>query len=309
MKYSNELKVGIAIVVSTLIFFLGTRFFEDIPLFKRTYKLNTEYSDARGMIPGNAVRISGVKVGSVVDVALDPKTNKVAIQMRLNSSFIVPEGSYTEITGIDALGAVQLVIYPGPIGSPALQDGSFLPGNEEEDIFAKLTNKAPTLINQVDSVLEGLDQTLGHTEGLMQPGGDLQLLLSSLKNSAQSLESILRQERGRLSKVLANVDTLTGELGGLSNSAGDSLAQITGNINELMEKVELSLVSLDSTMSSLDSIVAKIDRGEGTMGLLINDSALYYRMDSTITNMNELVIDFKKNPVKYMRALRLVDIF
>ena len=71
MNYSNELKVGIAIVVSLLIFFLGSRFFEDIPLFKRTYTLNTEFSDARGMITGNAVRISGVKVGSVLEVALD----------------------------------------------------------------------------------------------------------------------------------------------------------------------------------------------------------------------------------------------
>ena len=50
MNYSNELKVGIAIVVSILIFFLGSRFFEDIPLFKGTYDLFTTYEDARGMI-------------------------------------------------------------------------------------------------------------------------------------------------------------------------------------------------------------------------------------------------------------------
>ena len=309
MNYSNELKVGIAIVVSLIIFFLGTRFFEDIPLFKGTYTLNTEFTDARGMIPGNAVRISGVKVGSVLDVTLDPLTNNVIIEMRLNSDFLVPEGSYTEITGIDALGAVQLVINPGPNENPALTDGSFVPAKEEKDIFASLTAQAPLLINQVDSVLSGLDQTLGHTESMMKPGGDLQLLLASLKNSAMSIEFLLRQEGGRLSKVLANVDTLTGELTGLSSTAGDSLAQIAGNVNELMEKVELSLVSLDSTMSNLDSIVGKIERGEGTMGLLINDSTLYYRMDSTVTNMNALLVDLKKNPVKYMRALRLVDIF
>ncbi|MFK7845468.1 MAG: MlaD family protein [Rhodothermales bacterium] len=309
MNYSNELKVGIAIVVSVLIFFLGTRFFEDIPLFKGTYVLNTQFSDARGMIPGNAVRISGVKIGSVLGVELDPETTLVKIQMRLNSSYIVPEGSTTEITGIDALGAVQLVITPGPIENPAIQEGGFVPGVEDGDIFASLTEKAPALIDQVDSVLVGLDQTLSYTDVMLQPGGDLNLLLTSLKNSAVSVESLLKQERRRLSHVLANVDTLTGELSTLSGSAGDSLAQLTGNINELMDKVELSLVSLDSTMQSLDSIVGKIDRGEGTVGLLINDDALYHKIDSTVTNMNALLVDLKENPVKYMRALRLVDIF
>ena len=225
MNYTNELKVGIAIVVSLLIFFLGTRFFEDIPLFKGTYTLNSKFSDARGMITGNAVRISGVKVGSVLDVTLDPSTNDVTIIMRINSDFRVPEGSYAEITGIDALGSVQMVIIPGPHENPALTDGSSIPSKEDVDILASLSAKAPMMINQVDSVLAGLDQTLGYTENMMKPGGDLQLLLASLKNSALSIELLLRQEGGRLSSVLANVDTLTGELSGLSSSAGDSLAR------------------------------------------------------------------------------------
>lgn len=309
MNYSNELKVGIAIVVSLIIFFLGSRFFEDIPLFKGTYTLRTEFSDARGMITGNAVRISGVKVGSVLDVELDPMTNMVGIQMRLDSDIRVPEGSYTEITGIDALGAVQLVITPGPPENPLLGEGGFIPGNEEGDIIGDLTTKAPALINSVDSVLVGLDRTLGHTDNLMQPGGELDLMLRSLKNSAVSVEGLLRQERGRLSRVLANVDTLTGNLTGLSATAGDSLAEITENVNLMLTRVESTLQGLDSTTASLDSIIGKIDRGEGTIGLLVNDDEMYYRIDSTLTHMNALLIDFRENPVKYMRALRLVDIF
>ncbi len=309
MNYSNELKVGIAIVVSLLIFFLGTRFFEDIPLFKGTYTLNTEFSDARGMITGNAVRISGVKIGSVLDVSLNPATNRVGIEMRINSKFRVPEGSTTEITGIDALGAVQLVINPGPIENNAVPDGGFIEGVEETDIFTSLTDKAPQLIGQVDSVLTGLDQTLNNADILMEPGGDLQVMLHSLKNSAASVEHLLRKERSRLSNVLANVDTLTTELSSLSGTASDSLALITGNMNALMEQLSYSLDSIDSTLYSLDSVLGKIDRGDGTLGMLVNDPNLYYRIDSTVTNMNALLVDLKENPVRYMRALRLVDIF
>ena len=309
MNYSNELKVGIAIVVSLIIFFLGTRFFEDIPLFKGTYVLNTEFSDARGMITGNAVRISGVKVGSVLDVTLDPMTNMVNIRMRLNSNYRIPEGSYTEISGIDALGAVQLVIQPGPAENPLIPEGGFVPGNEEGDLLSSLAEQAPGLVNQVDSVLYGLDQTLGYADQMIEPGSDLNLLLASMKNSAQSVEVLLRQERSRLANVLASVDTLTSELSGLSVTAEDSLSQLVGNMNQLMREVDETLVSLDSTLYSIDSIIGKIDRGEGTIGLLVNDPNLYYRIDSTVTNLNSLLIDLQDNPVKYMRALRLVDIF
>ncbi len=77
----------------------------------------------------------------------------------------------------------------------------------------------------------------------------------------------------------------------------------------MLGRVDRSLEQLESTTTTLDSIVGKIDRGEGTVGLLINDPRLYHRMDSTVNSMNQLLVDLKENPVRYMRALRLVDLF
>jgi phospholipid/cholesterol/gamma-HCH transport system substrate-binding protein len=261
------------------------------------------------MIVGNAVRISGVKVGSVQEVALDPADNSVRIQMRLNSEFKVPQGSTTEISGIDALGALQMVINPGPSDNPPIPAGSTIPSREEGNILSDLSNRAPALINRVDSVLIGLDATLGHAEGIVSPGSDLRLMLVSLKNTAESLEMLLRQQRERMASVLANVDTLTGELGGLTGEARDSLSVVTENLNRVLNRVDRNLTQLESTTLTLDSIVGKVDRGEGTVGLLVNDASLYHRMDSTVNSMNQLLIDLKENPVRYLRAMRLVDLF
>ena len=71
MKYANELKVGLAVIVTAAIFYFGLRFFKDIRLFKGTYDLQTLVSEARGLISGNAVRVQGVKVGAVKDVRYD----------------------------------------------------------------------------------------------------------------------------------------------------------------------------------------------------------------------------------------------
>lgn len=308
MKASNELKVGIAIIAAAVAFILGIRFFEDIPLFKGTYDLYTVYDDARGMIVGNAVRISGVDVGSVQEVLLDPATNKVKVRIRLDKQYVVKQGAYTEITGIDALNAVQMVIHQGPVDNPPVNDGDFLPNRIANDLFTSLTESAPSLISKSDSVLTGLDGTITDVGELVQPGSDLRMMFSSFRTSADAIEQLLREERVRIGRVLANVDTLTAALGETSQGAGDSLAIATAQLNDLLRRVDKNLDSIEQTTNTLDSILGKIDQGEGTVGLLINDPQLYHRMDSTLQNMNALIMDIQENPVRYMRALRLFDI-
>ena len=308
MKASNELKVGIAIILSAAAFILGIRFFENIPLFKGTYDLYSVYDDARGMIAGNPVRISGVEVGSVQEVTLDPETNKVKVRMRLDKRFVVKKGAYTEITGIDALSAVQMVIHQGPAGNDPVSEGDYLPTRNANDLFSSLTESAPGLISRSDSVLTGLDGAITDIHGLVQPGSDLRMMFASFRSSADAIEALLREERVRIGRVLANVDTLTASLGETTQGTSDSLAMVTAQLNDLLRRVDQNLDSIEETTHTLDSILGKIDQGEGTVGLLINDPQLYHRMDSTLENMNALIVDFKENPVRYMRALRLFDI-
>ncbi len=309
MKYSNEFKVGASIVISVVVFILGSRFFESIPLFRGTYDLHTTFEDARGMVNGNAVRINGVSVGSVQDVELDSATNLVSIRLRLDSKISVPQGSYAEITGIDALSAVQLTIHPGPPGNPPIESGGSLPSQPASDLLATMTDRAPQLVDRIDSVLVGLNATLTDTRGIIEPQSDLRLMLTSLRGSANELERLMAAERSRISRVLANVDTLTVTLGDVANSANDSLAISLSHLNSLLARMDGNMAQLETTMASLDAIVGKIDRGEGTLGLMINDPSLYHNLDSTVQNMNALLVDFKENPVRYMKALRLVDVF
>jgi phospholipid/cholesterol/gamma-HCH transport system substrate-binding protein len=309
VKYSNEFKVGASIVISVIVFILGSRFFDSIPLFRGTYELFANFEDARGMVKGNAVRINGVSVGSVQDVSLDPATNLVSIRIRLDSKIIVPQGSYAEITGIDALSAVQLTIHPGPPGNPPIESGGSIPSQRASDLIATMTERAPELVDRIDSVLVGLNLTLTDTRGIIEPQSDLRLMLASLRGSASELERLMVSERTRLARVLANVDTLTATLGDVAGSANDSLAISLGHLNNLLARMDGNMAQLETTMASLDAIVGKIDRGEGTLGLMINDPSLYNNLDSTVQNMNALLVDFKQNPVRYMKALRLVDVF
>ena len=105
------------------------------------------------------------------------------------------------------------------------------------------------------------------------------------------------------------MEATTGNLDTLTATAGDSLNYTLSQLNGMLARLDTSLVELEGTTTTLNSILNKIDQGEGTLGLMVNDPGLYHRLDSTVYNLNELLVDFQEHPVRYMRALRLFDVF
>ena len=72
---------------------------------------------------------------------------------------------------------------------------------------------------------------------------------------------------------------------------------------------DASLASFESTSAQLDAVLAKLDSGEGTLGLMLNDPTLYHNLNEAATNLNQLVADFQADPKRYLKDLRLVDVF
>jgi len=50
----------------------------------------------------------------------------------------------------------------------------------------------------------------------------------------------------------------------------------------------------------METVLGRVERGEGTLGKLTRDDALYNNLNQAATNMNALVEDIRKNPKKYI---------
>ena len=311
MKYSNELKVGLAIVIAAVAFVLGVRFFKDVPLFTGTYGLYTEVVDAKGLIPGNPVRINGVKVGSIDGVRYDQARNLVSVSFKVNNDMHLPEGTTGTISGIDALTGVRLELELGPAGNPRIPPGGLVPSaGGDQDFASTLVARAPLLVDQVDSVLFGIEGTISDIRGMIgEPQSDLRLSMAALRGGAETLADLLAEEKSNISGILANVNTITTDLSSVTSQQGDSISLAITRLNSAMASVETMMSSLESTTGQLDKILARIDNGDGTLGKLINDPDLYNRLDSLVGGVDELLADFKKNPRRYLREMKIVDLF
>lgn len=309
MKYSNELKVGLALVLSVVVFVLGIRYFEDIPLFSGTYTLHTSFENAGGLVAGNSVRVNGVTVGQVEQVALSPDAKAALVRFHVHKGVRIPQGSTTSISGTSVLGAVRLDVAPGPSGNDALAPGAFLPSASAGGLDA-LLDRAPDLVDRADTLLFEAGTMLGGARGLLEnPESDLRRTLTAVRGSAEALNGLLRAEQDRLTRVLDGVATLTDNLNGLTGPGGDSLRATVQNLNQVLARLDRNMASLEQTTASLDAVVGKINRGEGTLGRLVNDDALYVRLDSTLANLNRILLDFEQNPKRYLKDLKLVDVF
>jgi phospholipid/cholesterol/gamma-HCH transport system substrate-binding protein len=309
MKLKNELKVGLALLVSAAVFLFGSRYFQDLPLFRGTYQLRTEFVDVGGLVEGHTVRVNGVSVGSVDAVMLNPETNRAQVRFHVNSDLKIPEGTRAKVSGISSFGVVTLDLKLGPQTNAAIPPDGLVEG-DNESLLTMLADRTPELLGQADSILTGLNGTLGAARvQLAEPGSDLRTTLGAVRGSFDTLNDVLLAEQARLGRVLENVERLSGNLDRTVTTQGDSLGIAVSQLRRTLTQVDQNLASLRAATQGLDTLMTKLNRGDGTLGLLVNDPGLYHRADSTLANLNRLITDFQTNPKRYLKDLKLVDVF
>ena len=319
----TELKVGLALVVSLVAIVLGVRFFEGLPVFSRTNTYTTTFPRADGLVAGSQVRINGVAVGTVEGVSLDPETQRVRVRLRIDD-LALPTGTTATLGGISALGGVRLDLVPGPPGSAALPDGAEIPSTSAPDLVAQLQDQGPLLAARIDTLLLGAGLTVGEAYRLLgDEDSDLRLALLGLRQSTNTLNRVVQDQSpalaaaiGRAEGTLTSADVaaqefrlLATDLRGVTATNRDSVALAINRLNTALVRANALFARLDTTGGRVDTLLAKVERGEGNLGMLLNDSTLYVRLDTTLRRTNGLVDDFRRNPGRYLKHIKLVDIF
>ncbi len=309
MKHSKELIVGLSLAAAMVVFVLGIRFLQDVPLFRSTYVLHTHFESAGGLSGGSPIRINGVDVGAVEHVRLDTD-NRVSVRLHLDDNLHIPEGSHAEIGGISALGSNYVIIFPAPQGNPPISDGGYIEGVSAPDAFEAVTERSVRLTENVEEALANANLLLEDTGLLIgETGADIRPTLRALREVTDALAQTLREEQESVRQIIGNVETVSGDLARLSGAGTDTLAQTLHRLDQITVHLESSLQMLEGATHNLDEILTKINNGDGTLARLLNDPTLYIRMGSTLGTLESLLQDLQDNPRKYLRHMDIVDVF
>lgn len=119
--------------------------------------------------------------------------------------------------------------------------------------------------------------------------------LPSIMENAQSITANLNQSSRQLNLLLRNdLPELTGKM----SRIGDNVITLTDHMNEL--DLQATLSKVDTTLGYVQLMTEKMNRKDNTLGLLLNDSALYNNLTHTAGSANNLLIDLKENPKRYV---------
>jgi phospholipid/cholesterol/gamma-HCH transport system substrate-binding protein len=283
----QEIRVGAFLLVGAVAFMVVLFLMTDPATFRGRYMVATEVSDAGGIRRGDPVQMLGVNIGRVHQ--FDLSENGVLITLEIEGRWDIPEDSRTSLGSLDLLGGRTVQVIRGR-SETSVSPGQILPGEAVVGVMGL-----------ADTLGEEARQTMSRIRALM----------------ADSAVTAVHGSLGELQSVLGDISEITQEQRTELSTLSSSLARSAGRVEDLAMREELdrSLARADSTLGrlqtasnslanasgSLETILGRIDQGEGTLGRLLEDDNLYESLDTTLNEIAELARDLRENPDRYIR--------
>jgi len=305
LKISNETKVGALTAVAITILVIGYSFLRGNDLFSSENTYYTDYDNVDGLVVSNPVMVNGFKIGRVSKTTL-MDNGKIRTEFKIKKEYKIPSNTIARISSDGFLGGKVIVFELGNSKTYA-KDGDPLQSDVQANLLQKvepLQKKIEDLVERLDSVLFAVNTALDE-EFQRDFKSSLRSISISLKNVEKittDVEGLMGSERERLARIMQNLESITHNF----KNNGDKINQIMANLDHLssdLSKTEIK-ATVDNAyqaMKDVQEITDKINKGEGSLGLLLNDDKLYDNLSRTSASLDELVQDLKTNPGKYLK--------
>ena len=297
MKITRELKTAVLVIASILLFIWGYSFLKGRDLFNSYKTFYVVYDNVEGLAPSAPVTISGLVVGKVSKVTLQPDA-RLLVEIQVHTDFPISKTSKVNIYEPGLIGGKQIEILPNLADQQMAESGETLEGTTKPGLTAlvgeKLTplqEKIEKMIVSADAALNNINQVLDAKtkENLRSSIANLNATLAEFKSASQNVNQMLADNKGRINSTMANVDKASGNFARLS----DSLAQ--ANIGKTVK-------SLENSLAKMDAIISDVQAGRGTMGKLMKDETLYNNFAKTSKELELLLQDLRLNPTRYVNV-------
>lgn len=307
---TKQVRVGLLILAGVAIFVIAVFTVGDQEgIFKARYSLRVLYGDVNGLLPGSPVRLAGLRVGTVEEIAFS-QARVGALDVKLSIDEGVKEFIRTDsravVGTLGLLGDKTVEITSGSDTAKILEDGEYiLPGEASsiESIFAK-----------AGETLENIREASGHARDIIEKinngTGSLGMFvndpnvyfdLDKLLVLTERLTAQLESGEGSFTKFLTDSSFYVSmrDLASNTNALFDSLTNGNGTFAQLMHDPQ-PYEDLKGIISSWRTITNRINDGEGAAGQLLTNDSLYYNLNRTLDRAEALLEDFRLNPGRYI---------
>jgi len=279
-----------------VILIFGFNYLKGSSLLDNEINVHSLYADVEGLVVGANVTINGLNVGKVKKIDFDENFEKIKVSFSLRSDLTFSNQSIAQLYEAGLIGGKAIAILPDYSAARPVQDDDVLPSTIKPGLtelvnqqIAPLQNKLEGLLTSADSLFAGVSNVLNYNtqnnlklalEGVTQSIDNVNKLSNSLSRVVNSNEKVFNS-------TLSHLEHTTNNLAILS----DSLKQMP---------LASTVQHLEKTTAQIQQLVEKMEKGEGSLGKLLNEETLYNKLLYSAEALEALLVDLKSHPKRYV---------
>lgn len=304
MKISNETKIGILTTLAIAVLVLGYSYLSGNDVFSRSNKYYAVYNSVDGLSVSKPVLVNGFQIGQVSKMVLRPD-GRTVVEFKINPQYNVPMNTHAQLISTDLLGGKAIKFEYGDSKQTAPDKDTLA-----ADIQGSLAESLQPIQMKAERLISKLDSSLAAVNKILNPDfqKNVDRSFTSIANSLQTLEgttkkidALVGSQTEHINDIMANADEASANL---KNSTTHFTA-ISTNFEKVStdlanSNMKQTLLSANQALADLQATIAKINNGNGSLGLLINDQQMYKNLTDATANLNNLFIDIKAHPKRYV---------
>ncbi len=313
LRLSPEAKVGVFVLFGLLLLVYMSLKVGGIKFGRgEGYDVIVRFDNVAGLDKDAPVRVAGVEIGRVKDIRL--QDHKARVILKINPDVKLGKDFTAVIKTQGLLGEKYVSLIPGSPQAPPVEPGGEITRTTTYEDFDKLIARLSGVTRDIKEITSTLSRVLGGTRGEKS----LRNIVMNLEKVTKDLDKVVIQNSNKIDRMMSNFEEFSKVLRDNSPQLIHNLTVLTKNMNELIEenrgslkeslenlraatgRLEETLTSiteftkeiqpkLEGTFSSIQKVSEKIEKGEGTIGKLVNDETTVKKLNETLEGVNKLV--------------------
>ncbi|MCB0308341.1 MAG: MCE family protein [Bdellovibrionales bacterium] len=291
-RFSPDFAVGVSALLGLLIMIYFSLEVNDTgSLGSKTTTYYAFFDSVSGLVKRTPIEVAGIIVGYIENISLE--NNKAKIEVKLKRDIKVYDNALLEIKDRGVLGDKFVQLHLGDPSLPVIpSDGTIKntsSGGGFEEMSAALNEVTKTIRTLLES--DNPEGALGHT-------------IVNIRDMTADLRDIVDHNQVRIDEILRNIEMFSKDLSEISRENKDEIKTVLASLGDVAKSLKTSLgkdgnvthatEKLDQTMASIQNMVEKIERGEGTLGKIINDETTINNINETVEGLNDTLGLFRK---------------
>lgn len=303
MKFSNEAKVGILVTAALAALLWGLNYLKGKDVFSSDKKLFAVYDNVDGLVKSNPVVMNGFRIGIINSIDFMPdRSGRLVVTLLINKDVFISNDAKAIIYSSDLLGQKGLRVDLGVEQNPAA-NGDTLQAELQTSLTQKLGKEIGPLKNKTEDLIVSIDSVVSMLHSLFdtQTKNNLRSSISHLNSSLSSLDNMVSTDKGKLNVMLTNLESITTNIKN-NNKQINSILNNLSQVSDSLAKANFAsaINNADKVLAQSAAVFEKINKGEGSMGMMVNDQQLYNNLNTSAKSLDDLMKDLKANPKRYV---------